>query len=77
MTFVILAWQIARAVVILKRLTLAAESLADSQRQLVAIERQRTPAPRDIRKAEISVASVEDWNKRWTEEHPTLESLER
>ena len=71
------SFAILRLVVWVKRLTLAAESLADSHRQLVAIERQRTPAPRDIRKAEISVASVEDWNKRWTEEHPTVESLER
>ena len=71
------SFAILRLVAWVKRLVLAAESLADSQRQLVAIERQRTPAPRDIRKAEISVASVEDWNKRWTEEHPTLESLER
>jgi hypothetical protein len=65
----ILAWQLSRAVVWLKRLALAQEAL-------VAIERQRTPAPRPIRKAEISVASVADWNKKWEEEHPVYDGEE-
>jgi hypothetical protein len=62
-------WPLLRAVALLKRIAISLE-------QLVAIERQRTPAPRPIRKAEISVASVADWNKKWEEEHPVYDTGE-
>jgi hypothetical protein len=73
---VILAWQVARGVAWLKKLVSASESVAGSLRELVAIERQRTPARRDIKKAEITVASVADWNRAYDEAHPEPEEEE-
>ena len=65
----ILAWQAARGVAWLKKLVSVLETIAGYLQELVAIERQRTPARRDIKKAVVEVASVADWNQRWAEEH--------
>jgi hypothetical protein len=73
---VILAWQVARGVAWLKKLVSASESIAGSLQQLVAIERQRTPARRDIKKAVVEVASVADWNRAYDEAHPVLDAEE-
>ena len=72
----ILAWQVARGVVWLKKLVSASESIAGSLQSLVAIERERTPARRAIQKAEITVASVADWNDRWLREHAVPDDAE-
>jgi hypothetical protein len=69
----IIGWQIARMVAWLKRICAAIESIAGSLQELVAIERERTPARRGIRRAEISVSSVKEWNKQWEQEHPVAE----
>jgi hypothetical protein len=68
----ILAWQLARAVGWLKRLAIAAESISATQHELLSIERERTPARGAIRKAELDVASVDEWNATYREQHPEL-----
>lgn len=72
----ILAWQVARGVAWLKKLVSASESIAGSLEELVKIERERTPARRTIRKAEISVADPREWNQSWREAHPQLDAEE-
>ena len=66
-------WPLMRAAVWLKRCAISLASIADSQRQLVEIERELHPASRPIKKAEISVASVAEWNKSYADEHPVYE----
>jgi hypothetical protein len=73
---VILAWQVARGVAWLKRTCAAAESIAGSLGELVKIERERTPARRTIKKAEIAVASAAEWNQSWRDAHPQLDAEE-
>jgi hypothetical protein len=58
------------------RMITALESIAVSLKELVVIERERTPASRPIKKAEITVASVADWNDRWQHEHPVPDAEE-
>jgi hypothetical protein len=64
-------WPLMRAIIWLKRCATSLASIADSQRSLVAIERERTPATRPIKKTEFTVASVAEWNKHYDEEHPS------
>jgi hypothetical protein len=64
-------WPLLRAVVWLKRCALSLESIADSQRAMIALGRELHPASRPIKKAEIAVASVTEWNRTYAEEHPS------
>jgi hypothetical protein len=66
----ILAWQLARGVIWLKRLAKAQERIAEIAREQWLTELSRHPVRTAPKPMEISVASVEEWNQRWEDEHP-------
>jgi len=68
----ILAWQLARAVVWLKRLARAQESLLAIERERWEREQHPRPVPRPL-PASIEVADIDDWNKQYAEDHPVYE----
>ncbi len=68
----ILAWQLGRAVIWLKRLALAQEQITAVMRDQWASEQARFPLPHARRPTEFAVASVTDWNKRWEDDHPDV-----
>lgn len=65
-----------RSLVYLRRAARALESIADSQCELVRIERERTPGYKPPRPTVFDVASVADFNKRYRTEHPELEDAD-
>ena len=59
-----------RLVAWVKRGVAALESIAKSQQELVAIERQRTPARRPIAKMDLGVADFTETERLWKEQNP-------